>query len=247
MLELAPAARLAPRSSPAEQAATGLARSLIDAIVGGDFEQLETLFAPDVRFRALIPASCREASTGAGARALLEGWFGETGSRALLGWAARLVGDRLVFGYRIELTEDGERFIVEQHAAAIVDGAVFRDIALVCSGFRRVNAASGAVQAPGVDAAPDDDLTQGHAVAPAARLDATGLSCATLTPAISAAVRRLGVGAVLEIVADDPDAEEGLRSWTRLTGNELVGAETGPGSSCTFSIRHTPRDGATGS
>ena len=42
-----------------------------------------------------------------------------------------------------------------------------------------------------------------------------------LTPTISATVRGLAVGAVLEIVTDDPEAEEGLRSWARLTGNEL--------------------------
>ena len=52
----------------------------------GDFERLENLFAPDVRFRALIPAEYRDASTAAGARALLEDWFGEKISRELLGW-----------------------------------------------------------------------------------------------------------------------------------------------------------------
>jgi TusA-related sulfurtransferase len=94
-------------------------------------------------------------------------------------------------------------------------------------------------------AAGDDHDAGGPAFTPAAHLDATGLSCATLTPTISATVRVLDFGAVLEIITDDPEAEEGLRSWARLTGNELVGAEAGPGSARRFAIRRTPRDAAT--
>ena len=86
------------------------------------------------------------------------------------------------------------------------------------------------------------DVAEAPASKPGGRLDATGLSCATLTPTISATVRGLAVGAVLEIVTDDPGAEEGLRSWARLTGNELLAAEAGPGSAWTFSVRRTPRD-----
>ena len=248
MLELAPPTRLVPPPSPVDHVATGLARSFVHAIVGGDFDRLETLFAPHVRFRAIIPDEYQDASTATGARALVEDWFGGTDRRELLGWTVEPVGDRLALGYRIELTEDGERRVVEQHIVAIVDGAVFLDVALVCSGFRPLAAAPGsAVGTPGADAGASGDDVQAEAPAftPAARLDATGLSCATLTPTISATVRGLDFGAVLEIVTDDPEAEEGLRSWTRLTGNQLVAAEAGPGSTRRFSIRRSPRDAAT--
>ena len=90
----------------------------------------------------------------------------------------------------------------------------------------------------------DHDPVGAPAFTPAARVDATGLSCATLTPTISAAVRGLDFGAVLEIVSDDPDAEEGLRSWTRLTGNELVAVDAGTGPARRFDIRRTPRRAA---
>ena len=243
MLELAPPTSIVPRPSPIDHDASALAQSFVDAIVGLDFDRLQSLFAPDVRFRAIIPGGCREASTAAGARAFVEDWFGGTEARDLIGWTLDPVGDRLALGYRLELTEDGERRVVEQHVSAVVDGAVFSDVSLLCSGFRRLTAQpDGPAARQRADSTGDDDVAEAPASKPGGRLDATGLSCATLTPTISATVRGLAVGAVLEIVTDDPGAEEGLRSWARLTGNELLAAEAGPGSAWTFSVRRTPRD-----
>jgi TusA-related sulfurtransferase len=244
MLDLAPPTSLAGPPPAVDHDASGLGRAFVDAIVAGDFDRLEALFTPDVRFRAIIPDEYQEASTAAGARALIEDWFGGTDPRVLLGSKVGLVGDRLTVGYRLELTDDGERRIVEQHVAAAVDGASLRDLALVCSGFRPLATPGAASRMLGGEGSPDDAHVVAPASTPAARLDATGLSCATLTPTIAATVRGLDFGAVLEIVTDDPDAEEGLRSWTRLTGNELVAAEAGPGSTRRFGIRRSPRDAA---
>lgn len=246
MVDIAPSKDPVPSPSAVDHIAMRLGHAFVEAIVAGDFDRLETLFASDLRFRALIPDEYMEASTASRARALVEDWFSGTDPRELLGWNIEPVGDRLAFGYRLELTADGERRVVEQHAAAIVEGAVFRDIALVCSGFRPLMAAPGnAVGTAGADASAGDDQSQEPALAPAARLDATGLSCATLTPTISATIRALEFGTVLEIVTDATEAEEGLRSWARLTGNELVGAEAGPGSARSFAIRRSPRPPAT--
>ncbi len=255
MLDLAPATGPVPPPSAVDHVATGLGRAFVDAIVAADFDRFQTLLAPDVRFRAIIPDEYQEASTAADARELVEDWFGETDHRELLGSTVDRVGDRLTMGYRLGLTEAGERRIVEQHVAATVDGAWFRDLALVCTGFRPLAADSdgavgtlGAVETLGTlgaDASPGDaHSADTPEIRPAARLDATGLSCATLTPTIRSAVLGLDFGAVLEILTDDPDAEEGLRSWTRLTGNELVAAEAGPGSARRFEIRRSPRHAA---
>ena len=246
MLDLAFSPETAAATSAVDDVGTGLGWSFVDAIVGGDFDRLETLFAPDVRFRAIIPNGFREASTATGARALVEDWFSGTDPRQLLSWTVGWVGDRLALGYRLELTGGGERRIVDQHLAAAVDGASFRDVALVCSGFRPLATdPEGAVGTLGADAAGDDNGAESWALTPAVRLDATNSSCATLTPTISAAVRGLDVGAVLEITTDDPEADEGLRSWTRLTGNELVAAATGQGTTRRFLIRRSPQDAAT--
>jgi len=53
-------------------------------------------------------------------------------------------------------------------------------------------------------------------------LDAGGESCATLTPLVKAKIRELLSGDVLEVRSDDPAAREGMPSWSRLTGNELL-------------------------
>jgi TusA-related sulfurtransferase len=241
-----PPAGPVPPPSAVDEVATGLGWSFVDAIVAGDFDRLETLLAPDVRFRAIIPHEYQEAPTAAGARAFVEDWFSGTDPRELLGSTVDLVGDRLIVGYRLSLTKAGERRIVEQHVAAAVDGAMFRDVAVICSGFRPfATDPDSAVGMVGADPSSGNDRHAGApAFTPAARLDATGLSCATLTPTIRSAVLGIDFGAVLEIVTDDPEAEEGLRSWTRLTGNELVAAEAGPGSARRFSIRRLPRRAA---
>jgi TusA-related sulfurtransferase len=247
MLDLAPPTGLVPPRSAVDDVAAALGRVFVDAIVGGDFDRLETLLAPDVRFRAIIPDEYQEASTATGARAFVEDWFSGTDSRELLGSTVDLVGDRLALGYRLELTDAGERRIVEQHVAAAVDGALFCDLALVCSGFRPpAEDSANAVGRLGGNASPGEDHhAESPAFTPAAHLDATGLSCATLTPTVRSAVLGLDFGAVLEIVTDDPEAEESLRSWTRLTGNELVAAEAGPGSIRRFGIRRSPQRAAT--
>lgn len=59
---------------------------------------------------------------------------------------------------------------------------------------------------------------------PAEVLDAEGESCAGLTPRIQARMRELEPGAVLEVRSDDPSARDGIASWSRLTGNDLLAA-----------------------
>jgi TusA-related sulfurtransferase len=192
-----------------EAFATRFGEAFVDAVVSRDFDAIEASLAPDVRFRALTPRAMREAATASGARAWIEGWFGETDRNELIESRVEMIADRLHVAYRIRLREDGAWFLVEQQLFASLGDARLTDVALVCSGFRPIEAPT---------------VSHQHRVD--ARLDAIGKSCATLTPDIHAAVRRLEPGQVLEIVADDPTAEDGLRAWTRLTGNELV--ETTP-------------------
>ena len=204
-----------------------LARSLgeryVAAVVNGDFDGLQAVLAPDIRFRALVPRRTREAATAADARQIVEGWFRESEDRVLLQSSVDVMSDRLVFTFRMALTEEGERNVVEQHVAAIVGDGVLDDIALVCSGSRP--ATHGAVAA--------------RLAAPPAVLDATGTSCSSFTPAIRSALLALDPGGVLQILSDDPAAEADLGAWTRLTGHELVGSEAGPGASRRFTVRRS--------
>ncbi len=261
-------------ASRTDAVATRAGEAFVRAVVGHDFEALEALLAPDVRFRALTPRAVREAATASSARGWIEGWFGETDRNRLIESRVEMVADRLHVAYRIRLREDGAWLLVEQHVFAAVGDGRLTDVALVCSGFRTIaapgddaaqsadatpgdDAAQSADATPGDDAAqsadatPGDDAAQSADATPGddaatgaprlphvdARLDATGRSCATLTPDIRAAVRQLEPGQVLEIVADDPTAGDDLRAWARLTGHELVDRAPGSGPGGVFYVR----------
>ena len=53
--------------------------------------------------------------------------------------------------------------------------------------------------------------------------ESEGPTCALLTPAIKAKLREMTSGQVLEVRVDDPTAKEDILSWSRLSGNEVLG------------------------
>ncbi len=53
-------------------------------------------------------------------------------------------------------------------------------------------------------------------------LDCIGLFCPVPVFRTREAIDKMAVGEVLEILADDPAAEEDIRSWAKSTGNEIL-------------------------
>ena len=172
MAALLPASASDP-AIPHDPAAERLGHALIDDVVAGDFDALEELLAPDVRFRALTPRTNPQESTAAATRAVIEGWFEGTRDRELLASSVDSVVDRLLVGFRIRLWEEGSRRVVEQRVVARVADGHLTDVALVCSGFAVVEEAGPVATAPSAGDRADR------------RLDGLGLSCATLTPTIA--------------------------------------------------------------
>jgi hypothetical protein len=109
-----------------------LAADLLEALAAKDFDRLGTLFAPDVRFRALV----REDATAADAAARVRGWFGECDPLELLESEVEQVADRTSVRYRFHAREDGAWSIVEQQAYFDVTDGRISDISILCSGFR---------------------------------------------------------------------------------------------------------------
>jgi len=72
---------------------------------------------------------------------------------------------------------------------------------------------------------------------PAAALEATGQTCATLTPLVHARIRQLESGHLLQVSTDDPSAREGIAAWCRLTGHPLVSVAGGADGQLSFLIR----------
>lgn len=68
-------------------------------------------------------------------------------------------------------------------------------------------------------------------------LNACGENCGTLTPAIKAGIRDLQSGQILEVIADEPSAPEGVAAWSRLTGNKLLAMTTGSDDTTHFYIQ----------
>jgi TusA-related sulfurtransferase len=56
-------------------------------------------------------------------------------------------------------------------------------------------------------------------------LEADGLTCGMLEPAIAAHLRRLAPGEVLEIRSDRTEAAAGIAAFVSLTGHTLVASE----------------------
>lgn len=53
-------------------------------------------------------------------------------------------------------------------------------------------------------------------------IDVRGLFCPEPVFRTKIEMDRLGVGSILKIVADDPDAEEDITRWVEKNGHELV-------------------------
>ncbi|HUE76250.1 MAG TPA: sulfurtransferase TusA family protein [Chloroflexota bacterium] len=64
-------------------------------------------------------------------------------------------------------------------------------------------------------------------------------SCATLTPKMRGRIREMPVGGILEVRTADPSAREGVPSWCRLTGNELLAVVEDDPEITRFFIRKT--------
>ena len=53
-------------------------------------------------------------------------------------------------------------------------------------------------------------------------LDCTGMACPIPVVKTSQAIKKIGQGQVLELLATDPGVERDRQAWSRRTGNELI-------------------------
>ena len=53
-------------------------------------------------------------------------------------------------------------------------------------------------------------------------LDCTGMACPLPVVKTSQAIKKLGPGQVLELLATDPGVEPDMKAWSRRTGNALI-------------------------
>lgn len=73
-------------------------------------------------------------------------------------------------------------------------------------------------------------------IIPDAELDCVGLYCPIPIASTKQEIDKLETGQVLKVEADDPAAEEDIKSWARRTGHEIV-KFVKEGTIATFFIR----------
>ena len=188
---------------------------VLRALVARDFRALASCLDEHVRFRALLPPGLREVNGAVETANCFRDWFGAADRLELLGGGVEPVAQRARLSWRMRVHEPARRRLIEQQAFATVRDDRIVALDLLCSGFQPEEPVAGLQPPPPI-----------AALSAAAVLQGGEANCATLTPLVKAALRELASGQVLDVVTSDPSAEADITSWSRLTGNPLVGART---------------------
>lgn len=112
-----------------------LGATFLRALATRDWSALESCFANDVQFRALVPPGIREATDRTSAAAYFRRWFGDADDLQLIDSDVKRVQDRLSLTYRFRAHED-QWYVVEQRAYCDVNDGQIAIMDLLCSGFQ---------------------------------------------------------------------------------------------------------------
>ncbi|WLQ07169.1 hypothetical protein [Arthrobacter oryzae] len=177
-----------------------VAAALINALTARDFTGAQSLLAPGIQFRMLVPGRLM---TDQGANATIHrfaSWFAGADQFHVEASSVQEIEGRAVVTYRLRLHDARGWQLLEQHLMLDVgtDGRV-EAIDLLCSGFR-----------------PSTVDEPGH-VHP---FDAGDLGCADgLARDFREQIQHIPIGDVLLVSTRDPAAKEDLPSMARLMGH----------------------------
>ncbi len=73
-----------------------------------------------------------------------------------------------------------------------------------------------------------------EAPAAAKTLDTQGMLCPKPVIETSKAIKQIGVGQVLEVLATDPASRPDLEAWSKMTGHKLLSCAEEDGSTTVF-------------
>jgi TusA-related sulfurtransferase len=197
-----------------------VARAFLDALARRDFDTLEAILDPSVRFRALVPGETVAAATAAEAAACFRRWFEDKTDIEILDRQVDVLVDRLRLGYRARLKKKGQPHVVAQQLCGDLEHGRFTTLDLLCTGFRPEGTA------------PAHDTT--HV------FDAGDLGCGSGLPReFRTRLTQIPVGHVLEVVTNDPAAREDLPSMARLLGHQVQSIETGADGKVRIRVERT--------
>jgi len=196
---------------------------LVAAIADGDFAAIETLLAPDVRLRYLIPSGPNEVAGPEGVAGRFREWFGDADLIRVRRLGVERLRDRTSVRYRFVLREEGGWYEVEQQQYVDLDAdGLIAGIDLLCSGFRP------ATDPDRLDA--NAALDGGGEPAGTHRFDAGTLGCADgLAQEFRRRILAIPVGDVLVVETTDPAAKEDLPPLARMMGHTVHSVEPSAG------------------
>ena len=119
---------------------TVTAERFVAALGARDFDGVEALLAPDVRFRALVPRALREHDNAADTAGRFPLWFGEPEVFEVLDSTVGEVSGRIHVAYRFRVLDEEGWQVVEQQAYLDAPEGRITDISIVCSGVVPVDA-----------------------------------------------------------------------------------------------------------
>ncbi len=194
-------------------ASNAVGDQFLSALTVLDFMSMSACFSEDAAFRALLPRGLQHAFGREDSISHFQQWFGAADRIEFLKRESDAVAGRQHLSWRMRVHGQLGPRLIEQQAYATVEDGRFTRFDLLCTGFM-----------PEEDAAfPDTPQLAMGDVEGAAVLDGGDSNCATLTPLIKARLRDMSSGDVLEVISSEPTAERDIDSWSRLTGNTLVG------------------------
>jgi hypothetical protein len=200
----------------AEYGLQAVGDSFVHALAAQDFDALQAIFLPVVRFRALVPSGERFGQTATEAAGWLRRWFGSADTLEVMQSACTPVFDRLYLNYRMRVHDEKGWHVIEQHAYCVLQGDQIADMWLICSGFRP-------------DAGPAVEFRMDAYSEPTPRLggdvfyNAGSKGCAEGPfDEIVRLMRLMKSGQTLEIYATDPSVAGDLPAWCRLSGHEFI-------------------------
>ncbi len=115
---------------------TTLGTAFVTALMGRDFERLQTYFADRVYFRALVPSGVREGNNAMEATNWFRRWFDAAEVFQILSVSTNQIADRVHIAYRIRVREKQNWQLVEQQAYCAAHSGLIDVMHLLCSGFR---------------------------------------------------------------------------------------------------------------
>ena len=198
---------------------TSTGEAFIKALSIRDFDTLEKLFDPEIRFRGLVPKGVREGATAQEAANWLRFWFENADTFKLEKFSIDQVVDRLHISYLLNLHNQEGWYEVAQQIYCTVQNSVISDLALVCSGFRPVAEQSLSSE---LDLASQAILPINQTLGATFFYDAQDKGCADGSlEQIANLARGLTEKGTLEIRATNPSVANDLPAWCRMAGYEL--------------------------